>query len=136
MHLPAITASYLAILALIYAALAIRVASLRRSKRAVFGDADNVELRAMIRSHANFAEYVPIITLMVALLEASGSPALTIHLLMAALLLSRVLHPIGMHARPGTLQFTVGRVAGILITIAVLIASALLILSRITLTLF
>src|ERR1700733_5030769 len=74
MHLPAITATYLAILALIYAALAIRVASLRRSKRAVFGDADNAELRAMIRSHANFAEYVPIITLMVALLEASGSP--------------------------------------------------------------
>ena len=115
--------------------MALRVASLRRSKRVVLGDGDNAELRAMIRSHANFAEYVPIITLMVALLEASGSPALTIHLLMAALLVARVLHPIGMHASPREPRF-LGRVVGITITIAVLIASAVLILSRITLTLF
>ena len=136
MHLPAITATYLAVLALLYAALGLRVAWLRRRKRAVFGDGDNTELRAAIRAHANFAEYVPIIMLMVAMLEASGSSALTVHLLMAALLLARLLHPIGMHARPRTLQFNLGRVAGILITIAVLVASALLVLSRISLTLF
>lgn len=136
MHLPAITATYLAVLALLYAALGLRVARLRRRNRAGFGDGDNAELRAAIRSHANFAEYVPIIVLMVAMLEASGSSALTVHLLMGALLLSRVLHPIGMHAAPRTLQFNLGRVAGIVITIAVLIASALLILSRISLTLF
>jgi uncharacterized protein len=59
MHLPAITATYLALLALLYAALGLRVARLRRRKRAVFGDADNAELRAAIRGHANFAEYVP-----------------------------------------------------------------------------
>ncbi len=111
MHLPAITATYLAVLALLYAALGLRVASLRRRKRAVFGDGDNAELRAAIRGHANFAEYVPIIVLMVAMLEASGSSALIIHLLMGALLLSRVLHPIGMHASPRTLQFNLGRVA-------------------------
>ena len=136
MHLPAITATYLAVLALLYAALGLRVARLRRRKRAVFGDGDNAELRAAIRGHANFAEYVPIIVLMVAILEASGSSALTIHLLMGALLLSRVLHPIGMHASPRTLQFNLGRVAGITITVTVLIAAALLILFRISLTLF
>ena len=135
MHQPTITASYLAVLALIYAVLAIRVASLRRSKRVVLGDGNNDLLRAAIRSHANFGEYVPIIALMVAILEASGSPALTIHLLMAGLLVARVLHPIGMHANPREPQF-LGRVIGITITIAVLIAAALLILSRITLTLF
>jgi uncharacterized protein len=70
------------------------------------------------------------------MLEASGSSALTIHLLMAALLLARVLHPIGMHASPRTLQFNLGRVAGITITVTVLIAAALLILFRISLTLF
>jgi hypothetical protein len=59
-----------------------------------------------------------------------------VHLLMAALVLARVLHPIGMHASPRTLQFNLGRVAGIVITISVLIAAALLILSRISLTLF
>jgi hypothetical protein len=136
MHLPAITATYLAVLALLYAALGLRVIRLRRRNRAGFGDGDNAELRCAIRCHANFAEYVPVIALMVAMLEASGSPALTIQLLMAALLLSRVLHPIGMHASPGTLPFNLGRVGGMAITITVLIASALLILSRISLTLF
>ena len=135
MHLPAITASYLAVLALLYAALALRVASLRRSKRVVLGDGNNDLLRAAIRSHANFGEYVPIIALMVAILEASGSSALTINLLMGALLIARLVHPIGMHANPRDRQF-LGRVVGIILTIGALIASALLILTRITLTLF
>jgi hypothetical protein len=47
-----------------------------------------------------------------------------------------VLHPIGMHAAPGTPPFNLGRVAGMAITVTVPVASALLILSRISLTLF
>jgi|SRR6478735_345514 uncharacterized membrane protein YecN with MAPEG domain len=125
MHVPSITAFYLGILALIYAALALRVAGMRRSNRVLFGDAENTGLRAAIRVHANFIEYVPIITLLVALLEMSGMPAMRVHLLMGGLLLSRLLHPLGMAARPGTWQFTVGRVAGILLTIAVLVAAAI-----------
>jgi hypothetical protein len=78
MHLPAITATYLAVLALLYAALGLRVSRLRRRNRAGFGDGDNAELRSAIRAHAHFAEYVPIIVLMVALLEASGLSALIV----------------------------------------------------------
>ena len=125
MHVPSITAFYLGILGLIYAALALRVAGMRRSNRVLFGDAENTGLRAAIRVHANFIEYVPIITLLVALLEMSGMPAMRVHLLMGGLLLSRLLHPLGMAARPGTWQFTVGRVGGILLTIAVLVAAAI-----------
>ena len=40
-----------------------------------FGDADNPALRSAIRAHAHFAEYVPIIALMVAMLEMSGAAA-------------------------------------------------------------
>ncbi|TKW75859.1 MAG: glutathione S-transferase, partial [Bradyrhizobium icense] len=109
MHVPSITAFYLAILALIYAALALRVAGLRRASRTLFGDADNTKLRAAIRVHANFIEYVPIIALLVALLEMSGMPTTRVHLLMGALLLTRLLHPIGMSARPRTWQFNAGR---------------------------
>src|SRR5690349_10670285 len=65
MHVPSITAFYLAILALIYAVLALRVAGMRRSNRVLFGDAENATLRTAIRVHANFIEYVPIITLLV-----------------------------------------------------------------------
>jgi uncharacterized membrane protein YecN with MAPEG domain len=136
MHVPSITAIYLAILALLYAVLCLQVARLRRRNRAGFGDGGNAELRCAIRAHANFAEYVPIIVLMVALLEASGLPAGWVHLLMMALLAARVLHPIGMYASPGTPQFSVGRVGGMAITMTVLITSAVLILSRPALTLF
>jgi len=125
MHVPSITAFYLAILALIYAVLALRVAGLRRANLALFGDAENATLRTAIRVHANFIEYVPIITLLVALLEMSGMPPTRVHLLMGALLLARLLHPMGMAARPGTWQFNAGRVGGILLTIAVLVAAAI-----------
>ena len=130
MHVPSITAFYLAILALIYAALALRVAGLRRANLALFGDAENTKLRTAIRVHANFIEYVPIITLLVALLEMSGMPPTRVHLLMGGLLLTRLLHPMGMAARPGTFQFNAGRVGGILLTLAVLIAAAISALIR------
>jgi uncharacterized membrane protein YecN with MAPEG domain len=130
MPLPSITAGYLAVLALIYAALAMRVVQLRRRNRAGFGDADNAQLRSAIRAHAHFAEYVPIIALMAAMLEISGLPATSVHGLMGSLLVARLLHPFGMYAKPGTLQFRVGRIWGMTITMIVMIACAMLILGR------
>ena len=79
-----------AVLALVYAALAV---SLRRKSRAAFGDAGNAALRSAIRAHGHFAEYVPITALMVMMLEMSGLPASRVHLLMATLVLSRLMHP-------------------------------------------
>ena len=130
MHLLSITAVYTALLALLYAALGLRVAVLRRRNRAGFGDAGNAELRSAIRAHAHFAEYVPIIALMVAMLEISGLSATSVHGLMAALLVARLLHPLGMYADPQTLRFRVCRVGGMGLTISVMIACAALILSR------
>jgi uncharacterized membrane protein YecN with MAPEG domain len=130
MHLPSITAIYLALLALLYTVLALQVGRLRQRDRAAFGDNGSKQLRSAIRAHANFIEYVPIITLMVAMLEMSGLAAIWVHLLMAALLVSRLLHPLGMYAAPNTLQFRVGRVGGITITLALLLTCALTILSR------
>jgi uncharacterized membrane protein YecN with MAPEG domain len=128
MHLPSITAGYLAVLALLYVALSVQVVRLKT--RAAFSDGGSVELRSAIRAHAHFAEYVPITALMVAMLEMSGVAALRIHLLMAALLLARLLHPLGMYAKPNTLQFRIGRSGGMTITTGLLIVCALLILSR------
>ncbi|MET4387633.1 putative membrane protein YecN with MAPEG domain [Bradyrhizobium sp. F1.4.3] len=130
MHTPLITANYLAVLALIYAALALQVIRLRRSNAAAFNDGGNASLRSAIRAHGNFMEYVPIITLMVALLEMSGASSTRIHLLMGALVLSRLLHPFGMYATPGSLRFLVCRGGSIFLTIGLLISCALSILSR------
>lgn len=130
MQLPSITAAYLGILALLYAALGMQVSRLRRGNRVLFGDGENLRLRSAIRAHANFAEYVPIIVLMVAMLEMSGMPAIPVHLLMAGLLVARLLHPLGMYAGSRSLQFQVCRVGGTVLTFVVLIGSALLLLSR------
>jgi uncharacterized protein len=130
MHPPSVTALYLAVLALLYTGLAIQVARLRQRDRAAFGDNGSRELRCAIRVHGNFVEYVPIITLMVAFLEMSGLPPMRVHLLMAALLLSRLLHPIGMYAASNTLQFRIGRVGGTTLTFALLITCAVMILWR------
>ena len=119
MQLPSITSAYLGILALLYLVLGLQVSRLRRGHRVLFGDGDNIKLRSAIRAHANFAEYVPIIVLMVAMLEMSGMPALRVHLLMGALLVARLLHPLGMYVGPRTLQFQICRVGGIMLTLMV-----------------
>lgn len=130
MQLPSISATYLAVLALLYAALGLQVARPRRKNLAAFGDGGKPNLRSAIRAHAHFAEYVPIIGLMVAILEMSGLAAIGVHGLMAALLVARLLHPVGMYARPGTPSFRIGRVGGMVLTNFVLIISAVLILRR------
>ena len=132
MHAPTITAGYLALLALLYAALTLQVIRLRRGNRAAFGDGDSAKLRSAIRAHANFAEYVPIITLMVSFMEMSGASAIRIHLLMGALVVSRLLHPLGMYAAPNTLAFRIGRVGGMTLTIVLLFSCASMILFRVS----
>jgi uncharacterized protein len=130
MHLPSLTAIYLALLVLLYSVLAVQVGRLRQRDRALFGDNGSQQLRSAIRAHANFIEYVPIITLMVAMLEMSGLSAAWVHLFMGALLVSRLLHPLGMYAAPNTLQFRIGRVGGITVTLVLLLACAATILVR------
>src|SRR6201995_4945731 len=113
MHWPSITGGYLAVLALVYAALAINVVRLRRANLAAFGDAGYPALRSAIRAHAHFAEYVPIIALMVAMLEMSGLAAWRVHILMIVLVISRLLHPVGLYATStGSPAFPVGRMGG------------------------
>ena len=130
MQLPSITSAYLGILALLYLVLGLQVSRLRRGNKVLFGDGGNIKLRSAIRAHANFVEYVPIIVLMVALLEMSGTAAARVHLLMAALLVARLVHPLGMYVGPRTLQFQICRVGGILLTLLVMLSSALLLLWR------
>jgi uncharacterized protein len=130
MQTPSVTGFYLALLALVYAALALQVVRLRRGHRVSFGDGDNVRLRCAIRVHANFIEYVPIIALLVAMLEMSEVSVTWVHVLMGVLLVSRMLHPLGMYSKPGTWQFSAGRAGGMFLTIGVLIAAALFALAR------
>ena len=53
-----------------------------------------------------------------------------VHLLMGALLVARLLHPLGMYVGPRTLQFQICRVGGISLTLLVLAAAAVMALTR------
>ncbi|MDO8400168.1 MAG: MAPEG family protein [Bradyrhizobium sp.] len=130
MQQPSITSAYSGILALLYLVLGLQDSRLRRGNKVLFGDGGNIKLRSAIRAHGNFVEYVPIIVLMVAMLEMSGMPAMRVHLLMGALLVARLLHPLGMYVGPRTLQFQICRVGGILLTLLVLLCAAVLLLWR------
>ena len=134
MKIPAITAIYAGLLMLLYVALSFNVIRQRQGNRISLGDGGNADLRVAIRSHGHFGEYVPFILLLIAILEGGGVSTGMVHALLVTLLIARVLHPVGMAAKPGTPQFTIGRVGGMVLTLTVMIASALIALWRFALT--
>ena len=66
-----ITAIYAAILTFIYVKLTLNVINLRRQNQVSLGDGGREDLQQAIRSHGNFAEYVPLGLILLACLEAN-----------------------------------------------------------------
>jgi uncharacterized membrane protein YecN with MAPEG domain len=99
------TAGFLGVL---YVALSFRVTLVRWSAKVSIGDGaappvafgkereELSPLRAIIRSHANFAEYVPIALILLAGIEAAGASQTLCLILAAMLIIARIAHPIGM----------------------------------------
>ncbi len=109
------------LLALLYVVLSLEVVRHRRRAGVGIGHGQDKALRRSIRVHANFGEYVPFCVILLGLLEADGAPALVLHGFGATLLLSRVLHRVGLGAKPGT---SIGRFWGAAGTIALLALAA------------
>ncbi len=128
-----ITATTAAILGLIYIVLSGRVIQARGKSKASLGDGGGIitsgqehtaPLLVAARSHANFAEYVPICLILLALVEAEGTRRWLVLLIAALLVIARVLHPIGMGRRiPNPF-----RAGGAALTLAVLLISSIAIL--------
>ncbi len=100
-----ITAITAAILGLIYLALSARVIQARGSNKVSLGDGGGTllagqehtaPLMVAARSHANFAEYVPLCLILIGLVEMDGSRKWFVALLGILLIVGRVLHPLGM----------------------------------------
>jgi len=127
MIFPATTAYYAAILALVYLGLSGWVMGGRLSGNVLHGDGGDADLQKRIRSQANFGEYVPIALILIGLLEGSGASHTTVQALMIALLVGRLLHPVGMFAPANSPRQFACRGGGILLTFgAVLVAAVLL----------
>ncbi|MGU3286644.1 MAPEG family protein [Methylobacterium sp. WL18] len=130
MIFPATTAFYAALLALVYLGLSGWVMGSRVSDNVLLGDGGDASLLKRVRTHANFSEYVPLALILVALLEAGGGGHGLVQGLLLALLVGRILHPIGMFAAPNTPRQFACRGGGILLTMATIAIAAIALLLR------
>jgi uncharacterized membrane protein YecN with MAPEG domain len=105
-----ITLGAAGLLGLVYLALTVAVVRGRITKKILLGDGTDTgaaDLRAPIRAHANFAEYVPLALILLGGLEIAGVPRWLLLLLAALLVVGRLLHPFGM-ARPAPNLYRAG----------------------------
>ena len=117
-----VTPLYAGLLALLFFALSLRVVQMRGTGISL-GDGGNPAMLRRIRGHANFAEYVPLILIMMALLELRKFSIYVLHGLGITLLVSRLLHG---YALSFTEKFKFGRFWGALLTyIAMVVAGVL-----------
>ena len=112
-----VTPIYAGLLALLFFVLSLRVVKLR-GHGASLGDGGNPLLLRRIRAHGNFAEYVPFILLMMAMLELSHFSSYLLHALGLALVVARLLHA---YALSFTEKFKFGRFWGTALTFMLLL---------------
>lgn len=132
MTFPALTAFYGAVLAIIFAALSLWVVAGRVGGDILHGDGGNDTLLRRIRSHGNFAEYVPFALLLIGLLEAHGASHPLVRTLLLLLVVARILHPIGMFAPKNSPQQFVCRGGAVIVTNAIILVAAITLLVRLS----
>ena len=114
---------------LILMALSVRVIQVRGAAKISLGDGGDALLLSRIRAHANFAEYVPIILILMGLIETTNGTGPTLGVIGVALVLCRIVHAIGM-GRPAPNPARVVGTAGTFIILVVASVWALVISAR------
>ena len=117
-----VTPLYAGLLALLFFALSLRVVQMRGTGISL-GDGGNPAMLRRIRGHANFAEYVPLVLIMMALLELSKFSIYVLHALGITLFVARLLHG---YALSFTEKFKFGRFWGTLLTYIVMVVAGVL----------
>lgn len=112
-----VTSIYAGLLAFFYLVLSYRVIQ-SRAHGVSLGDGGDPVLLRRIRAHGNFAEYVPLILLMIGILELGGLPVYVLHILGLTLLIARLLHG---YALSFTESFKFGRFWGTALTFLLLL---------------
>jgi uncharacterized membrane protein YecN with MAPEG domain len=91
-----VTLIYAGLLSIWFLVLSIRVIQYRGKASINLGDGGDPVMQRRIRAHGNFAEYVPLILLMMGFLELRHASIYLLHALGATLLVARVLHGIAL----------------------------------------
>lgn len=82
--------------------LGLRVSRLRISEKIMVGDGGNQQLIARMRAQLNFAEYAPLVLILIALIELARGTQAWLWGVAALFIVGRVLHVFGMDGwRPG-----------------------------------
>ncbi len=118
-----VTPLYAGLLALWFLILSVRVIRTRGSEKIFIGDGGNTRVARIIRAQANFAEYVPLALIMMAMLELTHHSIYLLHALGILLLVARLLHG---YAFSFTQHFLFGRVGGAGLTFFVIAVEAIL----------
>lgn len=80
----------------------LRIATLRSSENIWIGDGGHPKLTARMRGHSNFAEYVPIILILIGLIEATKGTQLWLAIVAGLFVFGRICHALGMDGwKPG-----------------------------------
>lgn len=95
--------------------LGMRVGRTRVAEKISIGDGGNLKLIARMRAQLNFAEYTPVILLLIALIELAKGSAPWLWIVAALYILARILHPFGMDG------WTPGRMIGVSVTMLTLL---------------
>jgi len=96
-----------------------RIGQIRTSEKISIGDGGNPKLIARMRAQLNFAEYVPLVLILIGLIEAAIGTHLWLSIVAALFVLGRVTHPLGMDG------WMPGRVFGMATTALTMIGLAL-----------
>lgn len=117
-----ITSLYAALAALFFVFLSFRVIRIRRSERIALGDGGNRALLRAMRLQGNFAEYAPMVLLLMALAEFQGASGWALHPIGLTLLAGRTVHSLGFGREPERFRL---RTAGMVLTFVAIISGAL-----------
>lgn len=120
-----ITSFYAGIIGLFYFALSINVIRNRFRYQQSLGAGGEAKMERAIRVHGNFAEYVPIVLMMMGFLELGKTSENLLHGLGLSLILGRGLHAYGLTFVTGTSK---GRFVGMILTFNALIGSSILLI--------
>jgi uncharacterized membrane protein YecN with MAPEG domain len=96
-----------------------RVGQVRIAEKISIGDGGNPQLIARMRAQLNFAEYAPVVLILIALIEMARGSQLWLWGAAAAFILGRVLHGFGMDG------WNPGRRVGIATTMLIMAGLAL-----------
>jgi len=120
-----ITSLYTAILIAIAVWLMFWIISARRDHKVALGDGGDKEVLLRMRSQSNFIEITPLALIAMLLLELNGMPNWFLHAFGVILVVTRLVHPLGMTNRYKQFPFRVG---GTVATVTIMLVAVVALL--------